>query len=86
MANSGAHLGTSASGSEAAHCRGMVVVGDLNGTGEAQERGIVGETPNSPYLSRNYFKILDLPKSRICLFDRRYVVPLPILVTVIVVL
>src|SRR5208282_6742330 len=25
---------------------GMVVVGDLVGSGEAQERGIVGETPN----------------------------------------
>jgi class 3 adenylate cyclase len=25
---------------------GLVVVGDLVGTGEAQERGIVGETPN----------------------------------------
>src|SRR5262249_21295684 len=27
-------------------CAGMVVVGDLIGSGEAQERGIVGETPN----------------------------------------
>jgi class 3 adenylate cyclase len=26
---------------------GMVVVGDLVGSGEAQERGIVGETPTS---------------------------------------
>jgi len=26
--------------------RGLVVVGDLIGSGEAQERGIVGETPN----------------------------------------
>src|SRR6202007_2618326 len=25
---------------------GLVVVGDLLGTGEAQERGVVGETPN----------------------------------------
>jgi class 3 adenylate cyclase len=25
---------------------GLVVVGDLIGSGEAQERGIVGETPN----------------------------------------
>jgi class 3 adenylate cyclase len=25
---------------------GIVVVGDLVGSGEAQERGIVGETPN----------------------------------------
>src|SRR5262249_62422281 len=25
---------------------GLVVVGDLIGTGEAQERGVVGETPN----------------------------------------
>jgi hypothetical protein len=25
---------------------GLVVVGDLVGSGEAQERGIVGETPN----------------------------------------
>src|SRR5262249_3849966 len=25
---------------------GLVVVGDLVGTGEAQERGVVGETPN----------------------------------------
>ena len=25
---------------------GVVVVGDLIGSGEAQERGIVGETPN----------------------------------------
>jgi len=25
---------------------GLVVVGDLLGSGEAQERGIVGETPN----------------------------------------
>ena len=28
------------------HCHGLVVVGDLIGSGEAQERGIVGETPN----------------------------------------
>ena len=28
------------------HCDRLVVVGDLIGSGEAQERGIVGETPN----------------------------------------
>ena len=27
---------------------GIVVVGDLLGSGEAQERGVVGDTPNSP--------------------------------------
>ena len=27
---------------------GLAVVGDLVGSGEAQERGIVGETPNLP--------------------------------------
>ena len=28
------------------HCTGPVIVGDLIGRGEAQERGVVGETPN----------------------------------------
>jgi hypothetical protein len=28
------------------HTTGLVVVGDLTGSGEAQERGVVGETPN----------------------------------------
>jgi class 3 adenylate cyclase len=31
---------------------GLVVVGDLIGSGEAQERGIVGETPNLARLLR----------------------------------
>jgi class 3 adenylate cyclase len=31
---------------------GLVVVGDLIGSGEAQERGIVGETPNLAYVCR----------------------------------
>jgi hypothetical protein len=31
---------------------GLVVVGDLIGAGEAQERGIVGETPTSPLVCK----------------------------------
>ena len=43
-------------------------------------------TSSDLYLPTNFCKFLDLPKSRICLFERRYVVPFPILVTMIVVL
>ena len=42
---SGAQV-TSPAANPCRHSDGLVVVGDLIGSGEAQERGIVGETPN----------------------------------------
>ena len=38
--------GTTALASRVGIATGLVVVGDLIGSGEAQERGVVGETPN----------------------------------------
>ena len=44
---------------------GMVVVGDLIGSGEAQERGIVGETPNLAARLQGIWPLLKLaPKSQ----------------------
>jgi hypothetical protein len=42
---------------------GLVVVGDLIGSGEAQERGIVGETPNLERISAGLNRDLPIPRN-----------------------
>jgi hypothetical protein len=69
---------------------GLVVVGDLIGSGEAQERGIVGETPNlaarwccsrasrasaDPGLRPRYWNALGLSRTRGCVISARRSTP-----------